>query len=47
MPVHRVYNIEIYCDESTEITINSHPLLKENTQFDKKTNALKFTVSME
>ena len=38
MPVHRVYNVEIYCDESTEITVNSHPLLKENTEYDKKTN---------
>ena len=47
MPVHRVYQVEVYCDESGEITVNSHPLLKESTEYDKKIKALKFTVSVE
>ena len=47
MPEHRVYQVEIYCDESMEVTLNGHLLLKENREYDKKFNALKFTVRVE
>jgi alpha-glucosidase (family GH31 glycosyl hydrolase) len=47
MPEHRVYQVEIYCNENTAITVNNQPLPKENTIYSKITGARQFTVKVE
>jgi alpha-glucosidase (family GH31 glycosyl hydrolase) len=47
MPQHRVYKVEVFCDESMAMIVNNLPLQKENIEFDKKMNALKFYLCTE
>ena len=47
MPQHRVYQVEVFCDESMRITVNNHLLQKENIKYDREMNALKFNVNAE
>jgi alpha-glucosidase len=47
MPQHRVYQVEMFCNETTVVTVNKSLIGRKNSEYDRGTNAFKFSVNIE